>query len=551
MQPARLRLSFARNAGPLAAKPHGAPSLVAPDAALIREEAIKKLRLKKKEAAVARFFLWSKDSRAGTELPPNGNMASLLHNDDLIAVSLGETYQGPLSKQHQPSATLHDAADAAEPTLTEALPPRIGGSDDQGRVYSCLEELWADQAANRSAYYTANQTFWETDGYGGANDEEAMIGDDGSEEDTLHSLRFVDELRGRVPELQLRAALDVGAGVGRVTKHVLLRRCERVCLVEGDSRWLRQARRYLGNKRQQRCSFVHARCEEYVPGVADRHDLVWVQWTLQYLVDADVVSTLRALAHRALTSTGVLVIKENRPCPHTGSGATSEDAFRVDLPSGLHRRYDVTRPDAHHRWLFQCAGLAVEYSEHCLKGEVTTWALRPSRGSDLPQRALVHVTRVEAVPIPPYTQTSSRESTATNTVPIGSESCQRLLQPSLDLNAQTASAPECPPGAPLGLASHTRIGDAYQARIPSFGEASLERDDTLVCIPEPSAQQQLGWDGAGARAAAQEEANAPIGQGQDDIEQQDQERMQERVRLELERVTVTGTTVVGQAAMLS
>ena len=167
------------------------------------------------------------------------------------------------------------------------------------------------------------------------------------------------------------------------------------------------------------------------------------------------------------------------------------------------------------------------------KGEVTTWALRPSRGSDLPQRALVHVSRLEAVPIPPYTQTSSRESTATNTVPIGSESCQRLLQPSLDLNAQTASAPECPPGAPLGLASHTRIGDAYQARIPSFGEASLERDDTLVCIPEPSAQQQLGR----ARALVRQhegERNRPRARrhraaGRD---------MQERVRLELERVTV-------------
>lgn len=509
--PPRVRLAFARNAGPTAAKPQGAPSLVAPDAALIKEEAVKKLRLKKKEAAAARLFLWTRDGRAGTELPQEGNMADLLHNDDLIAVSFGEKYQGPLKPSSAPSA--HDDAAAAatsaasEPGAIEA-PPQIAGSDDTGRAYSCLQELWADQAANRAAYYSANDAFWEADGYGGASDEEAMIGDGGSEEDVLHSLRFIDALRGRVPELQLRAALDVGAGVGRVTKNVLLRRCERVCLLESDSRWLRQARRYLGNKRQQRCSFVHSRCEEYAPAIAERHDVIWIQWTLQYLVDADAVSTLRALAQNALTPKGLLVIKENRPCPHTGSGATSEDAFRVDLPSGTHARYDVTRPDAHHVWLFRCAGLEVEFSEQCLQGEVTAWALKPLRGSVLPRRALVGITcavPTAASAAEPSGGSHGDSAAAADAAAAAGSSARApatLLQPSLDVSAQTASPPPPPAEPPLGLGSHIRIGDAYQARLPALGEPSAERGDELVCLDASSIASPSGGAQGGSRAAA-------------------------------------------------
>jgi len=36
----------------------------------------------------------------------------------------------------------------------------------------------------------------------------------------------------------------------------------------------------------------------------------------------------------------------------------------------------VTRPDAHHAWLFACAGLEVEHRESgCVGGEVTAWVL--------------------------------------------------------------------------------------------------------------------------------------------------------------------------------
>ena len=305
-------------------------------------------------------------------------------------------------------------------------PPGIQGSDDAGRAYASLRELWAEQAHRHHEYYAANDAWWDADGYGGKSDEEAMIGDTGSEADAQHSLQFLDMVRRNIPQLQLRCALDAGAGVGRVTKHVLLRRCESVCLVEACDRWLKQARRFLGNKRAQRCTFVHARLEALELTAGTTFDLIWVQWALQYLVDAHVVFALRRLA-AALSPTGVLIVKENRPCVATGSGATSVDAFRVDVPEGAHGRYDVCRPDAHHRWLFRCAGLAVAAEELCLNGEVTCWALRADQRS--PTR--VHTARGDR-------QNVHQAEGGVQPPP---------LEPCLEVDRQTAERPQMP-GAP-------------------------------------------------------------------------------------------------------
>jgi hypothetical protein len=52
-----------------------------------------------------------------------------------------------------------------------------------------------------------------------------------------------------MPKLKLASGLDAGAGVGRVTKHLLLHHCKTVHLVEASPVWSRQSRRYLGKKR--------------------------------------------------------------------------------------------------------------------------------------------------------------------------------------------------------------------------------------------------------------------------------------------------------------
>lgn len=255
----------------------------------------------------------------------------------------------------------------------EAAPlPAIGGQSDGAHLFASLPELWAHQRANREAFYRANHDWWEDGGYGGANDDEAMIGDEGSSDDVEHSLKFLHAALERCPRVKRMHAMDAGAGVGRVTKQVLLKVFDSVHLVEGSDALSKQSRRYLGNKRAQRCTFAHARLEDFRP-MSGAFDLIWLQWTLQYLIDDDVISFLSSCV-QSLERHGIVIVKENRP-----SWRGKASRFEFDTPQGPNARYDITRPDAHHAWLFAKAGLDVLLSEHY--DETTAWLLVP-RGDE-------------------------------------------------------------------------------------------------------------------------------------------------------------------------
>jgi len=242
------------------------------------------------------------------------------------------------------------------------------GVDDMGNSFVSLSELSLWQDSNRTALYAANAVWWDAGGYCGSTDEEAMMGDDESDKDIEDSSRFLTALLKRLPRLKVTLGLDAGAGVGRVTKHLLLQHCKMVHLVEASPVWSRQSRRYLGKKRGKSCTFACSRLEEFVPKLGSV-DLVWIQWVLQYLTDSDAVKTLGNLK-TGLTTHGVLVLKENRPYLK----GCNQRMFQCDTPEGENKRFDITRSDAHHRELFKRAELEVFDME---QGEETNfWVLR-------------------------------------------------------------------------------------------------------------------------------------------------------------------------------
>jgi hypothetical protein len=289
------------------------------------------------------------------------------------------------SKIKSPKQALQLAKPAEFPCRTKINPDAIKGSDDAGRFYNSHAELLAVQALHKSAYYRANEIYWTNDGgYYGSSDDQAMVGDDGAVQDAEEGLAFLDRYldllqarsrenpTGKHQQLRFETAVDLGAGVGRVTKLILLKRYDRVRLVEGDAGWSKRSRTYLGKKRTLRCQFVHKRIdaltEADIESWGEPADLMWVQWTLQYLIDVDFVDCLRIMAGGLRPGTGILIVKENRPY-----GLAREDRFQMDLPEGENERYDITRPDIHHRLLFDMAGLKVNYVE---QGEETnTYAL--------------------------------------------------------------------------------------------------------------------------------------------------------------------------------
>ena len=153
---------------------------------------------------------------------------------------------------------------------------------------------------------------------------------------------------------------------------VLLKRYDTVRLVEADPNWSRRSQVYLGRKRSKGCTFVCSRLEDIQPQTViawgEPADVVWLQWTLQYLTDQDAIRTLKSLASSLVIGTGVLIVKENRPY-----APARLDRFQMDTPDGPHERYDLTRTDMHHRLLFQKAGLIVDLNE--MGVETNTYAL--------------------------------------------------------------------------------------------------------------------------------------------------------------------------------
>lgn len=214
-----IRLSICLNAGKRKGQAEAAFVLSPPHSTeSLLQAAANKLRLKTKQLERAQLFVW----KTGVELPRNSNCGDLIHNDDLVAITLGEPYAGPGSGLIASAAKLQQIGKVTESTshVEPIVAPQISGHDDTGREYASLRELWADQALNCASYYLANDEWWNADGYGGEADEEAMIGDNQSEADVSHSLAFLDRVRSTRPRFAtLLSPHDRGRRVSaRLTK---------------------------------------------------------------------------------------------------------------------------------------------------------------------------------------------------------------------------------------------------------------------------------------------------------------------------------------------
>lgn len=216
----RLRLSLGHNSGPRAGQPLGA-AIIEPTWPALLQAAANKLRLKKKEVIAARMFVW----RTGAEVPRDSmDVRSVVSDGELVVIAHGgEPFAGKSAGSaggRAPSSKGSGAAGAGcSDGLTElqaratelaelvAVNP-LHGADDAGAEYPSVFSLWEMQARRHSAFYAANDAWWADAGYGGATDESAMIGDDGSAADVRRASRA--EQRAFRPH---RALWSLGAGL--------------------------------------------------------------------------------------------------------------------------------------------------------------------------------------------------------------------------------------------------------------------------------------------------------------------------------------------------
>jgi len=167
-------------------------------------------------------------------------------------------------------------------------------------------------------------------------------------------------------------ALDCGAGIGRITKHLLTRHFQTVDLVEQDRHFLDTAGQYLKDNKSVGEMFCVG-LQDFTPQ-PNTYDVIWCQWVLGHLKDHHLIDFF-GRCMKGLRPGGFLVVKENV----TSSGEVEED----DEDSS------VTRPPELLRSIFLRSNLALykEIKQNKFPKElynVHMFALRPKDQSGIP-----------------------------------------------------------------------------------------------------------------------------------------------------------------------
>ena len=104
-------------------------------------------------------------------------------------------------------------------------------------------------------------------------------------------------------------ALDCGAGIGRVSKRLLLQIFKQVELVEQNPLFLKKAKSYLKPYRDRVLAYHAMGLQDFYPE-PDRYSIIWCQWVLAHLNDKDLLEFLKR-SMDALKQGGLIVVKEN------------------------------------------------------------------------------------------------------------------------------------------------------------------------------------------------------------------------------------------------
>ncbi|XP_031837976.1 N-terminal methyltransferase [Nomia melanderi] len=188
-------------------------------------------------------------------------------------------------------------------------------------------------------FYTAAAKYWEhipptIDG---------MLGGFGfiSQTDIKGSTTFLKALFESKYAPSKTYAIDCGAGIGRITKNLLLNHFKCVDLVEQNSKFLEAAKTCLKN--------YSARIGNYYPiglqnfcFTAKKYDVIWCQWVLGHLKEDHLVEFFKNCSI-GLRPNGVIIVKEN---------VTSSKHLEVDEKDS-----SVTRPLSQLYHIFQKANL--------------------------------------------------------------------------------------------------------------------------------------------------------------------------------------------------
>jgi len=124
--------------------------------------------------------------------------------------------------------------------------------------------------------------------------------------DEAASNNFLSDLFKCSKVIKGSLAIDCGAGIGRVTKSVLLRHFEKVDFQEQSERYTTQFWRTLPALFRSRVeNVICCPLQNFVP--SRQYDCIWIQWVIAYLRYSDLLLCLRRCAS-SLRPGGYLIV---------------------------------------------------------------------------------------------------------------------------------------------------------------------------------------------------------------------------------------------------
>ncbi|RKF63833.1 Alpha N-terminal protein methyltransferase 1 [Erysiphe neolycopersici] len=159
--------------------------------------------------------------------------------------------------------------------------------------------------------------------------------------DLRGSRNFVQRLDLSFNGAKLSRAVDCGAGIGRITKGLLLDIATAVDIVEPIDKFSNAIKGTPGIDEIFNCGL-----EDWLP--THNYNLIWNQWCLGYLNDAQLLAHLKKCV-RVLEPDGLIIVKENI--------STSQADVFDDIDSS------VTRTDKKFLEIFDQSGLKIKRAE--------------------------------------------------------------------------------------------------------------------------------------------------------------------------------------------
>lgn len=235
-------------------------------------------------------------------------------------------------------------------------------TNETGNAETGLQSTADCEAVNDLEFYDKAKQYWA----GIQPTVNGVLGGFGfiSQSDIKGSRSFLEDLFAKNDAPSKSRALDCGAGIGRVTKHLLAPFFDKVDLVDQNEDFVQKIKGYVGEMPQIGNLYV-AGLQEFEP--VEKYDVIWCQWVLGHLTDADLIEFMHK-CQKSLTANGYIVIKEN----HSSSGEVEIDSVDSSVTRSLEALKNV----------FNAAGLEIvetKYQKNFPKGlyPVIMFAMRP------------------------------------------------------------------------------------------------------------------------------------------------------------------------------